>query len=453
MRVGIYILFLLPAGFFFAGCTAVSFRPANTFRTVMGIHLGSPEDTPEEIEATFDEYTRSCSIPGNRVVILQNGDKAFPQMIAAIDAARFRVGLATYDLRSDDTGRMFAEAIQRAVRRRVEVRIIFDTIGSRNREPDIFAPLREEGAQIRAFNPSNNWTILRFNNRCHRKILVVDGCTAFMGGLNIGDPYAGNGVNGWRDLAMRVDGPAAAATEKVFAQTWNQAGTNILGKDPSLVGCRWLARGPLLPLINLLKTEFTPPPYSPVESFFCREGGGSARVRVVEQSPDSIESHILNLHLIAINSAKRYVYVASPYFIPPESLIRALLAAAKRGVDVRILTQDQTDEKRVRSLSRFCFPELVAGGVKIYGRESSILHAKLIVVDDRWCSVGSSNLDGRALFMNYEANFAVDDSVVAQQLSQDFLKDIVDSRQYTLEESQRMCDFWRFFWGPFRGQF
>lgn len=464
MRVLAVVLLGLLAG----GCTGFSPRPQNAVRTLLHLPIGSPEDTPDVVEANLDAFTHSRSTTGNHVTILQNGDEAFPQMIAAIDAARSHIFLTTYDFRSDQTGRRFADALERALERGIEVRLVYDAIGSRDYKEDILKPLTKKGLQLRVFNPSHAWTLLRYNNRSHRKILVADGCTAFIGGLNIGDNYTGDGLTGWRDMALMVKGPAAAEAQQVFLQGWQQAGTGWVGKNPPILCMNWLKRcldAPLRPVF----ADTDARPISPADCRIpCNVGEADAPaqgaapsggigygipVRVVEQSPEWADSHVLNLHLALINAAKQNVYIVSPYFVPPTSLLRALTAAAGRGVDVRLLTQETTDEPFVQTLSRQTFQRIVEKGVKVYGWQVSVLHAKALFVDGEWATVGSCNLDGRALFLNYEANFVVRDRLITEKLSQQFLKDIARSRQYTFDECKQMRTPTRLLWIPLRGQF
>lgn len=428
------------------GCTLISPRPINALRTVTFSSPGSPADDEAAIEALLDRYTNSRLIPGNRYEYLENGDQAYPKMLAAIRNARKRVALATYDYNDDKTGQDFLAALTEAAARGVEVRLVYDHVGSSGLSPHFFAPLAEAGGEVRVFNPLKSWTVLRYNNRNHRKILVVDGHTSFMGGLNIADHYQGNGVNGWRDMALQVEGPASAATEEVFAQTWNQAGTGWLGKEPALVGLNWLKYSIDKPLMTILNSEYNPP----IEKAPC---AGDTYIRVIAQAPSWMDSYILNMYLVLINSAKESVYITNPYFIPPETLKRALIQAAQRGVDVRILTQGQTDLPIITHISQNTFRRLLAGGVKIYSWEKSILHGKKIIVDCRQFSVGSTNLDGRALFLNYEANYLVNDPDFSRQLAQQFLKDISHSRQYNLEECEEISRFPAVLLAPFWGQF
>lgn len=429
-----------------SGCTLISPRPINALRTVTFSTPGSPETDEAEIEDLLDRYTNSRLIPGNRYEYLENGDQAYPKMLAAIRNARHRVSLATYDYEDDDTGRDFLAALTDAAARGVKVRLVYDHVGSSGLSPRFFAPLTEAGGEVRVFNPSKNWTVLRYNNRNHRKILVIDGQTSFMGGLNVADHYQGDGVNGWRDMALQVEGPASTAAEEVFAQTWNQAGAGWLGKEPALVGLNWLKHSVDKPLMAILNTEYNPPK-EPVPCF------GDISIRVIAQAPGWMDSYMLNMYLVLVNTAKESVYITNPYFIPPETLKRALINAARRGVDVRILTQGQTDLPIITHISQNTFRRLLAGGVKIYSWEKSILHGKKIIVDSRQFSVGSTNLDGRALFLNYEANFLVNDPVFSSQLAQQFLKDISHSRQYNLEECNEISRFPAILLAPFWGQF
>lgn len=424
-------------------------RPLNVIRETFNITLASESVDCPDFERNLDRLTHSRLIGGNSVEILENGEEAYPSMLRDINNAQVRIGLSVYDFKSDKTGIKFINALKEAALRGVEVRVLYDRFGSQDIEFADFEPLIEAGGMVRIFNPYNNWTILRKNNRAHRKILIVDGKTAYMGGLNIADKFAGNGHNSWRDTAVRVQGPVTYEVTKVFADTWNQAGTNWFGKNPPfLVGLNWLKRAIDTPFIYAFNLDYIPPKDN-------LENCGDKKLRVVSQAPEWLDSYILNMYIIAANSAKKSLYIATPYFLPPELLNRALINAAKRGVDVRIMTHSErmNDVKIAFELSTGYFEDLIAAGAKIYGWEKSNLHAKIMIVDGKWSSVGSCNFDGRALLMNYEANFGISDPEISSKLSKRFLEDAEISYKYTLEEAKKMHTFKQLLLKPIEGQF
>lgn len=434
-----------------AGCTWHDARPLPLMRTVLRDRPAAAPPGSPAFEAEMDRLTRTCAIPGNRVRVLENGDEVFPAKLAAIAEARERISLEIYDWTPDEIGTAFADALIEARQRGVEVRFLYDRVGSNKVDRASVQRLLDAGIEVRVFNPKKAWTVVRLNNRNHRKNLIVDGRIAFVGGLNIADHYTGDGINGWRDTAAEVRGPAAHAVECVFADTWNQGGTDFLGRDLPLVGMRWLKRGIDKPFMAILGREpFVPPPPSAIP-----ETGGTA-VRVIPQIPDTVDAYILNMYLLAINSAEKNIYLSTAYFLPPEILTRALCEAADRGVDVRIITQGATDHPIVRNLSHGYFARLIRRGVRVYEWPHKLMHAKTIVVDGTWFSVGSCNLDGRALLLNYETNIAAVDPAVAARMERQFHRDLQETREFTLEDEAARPFRHRLFQTilvPFRGQF
>jgi cardiolipin synthase len=430
-RARLPVLALLLAGL--CGCTWFSPRPRNIFRTVFRVSPSASRPGAADFRAVMDKVTATAATSSNRVRLLTNGEEAFPAMLAAIEAARERISCEIYIIRLDAVGRRFRRALTAAARRGVTVRFLYDAIGSRGVEPQDFAELRAAGGEVRAFNPLHGWTVLRLNNRNHRKILVVDGRLAVMGGLNFAEEYDGDGVDGWRDTALLVEGPAALAAERIFARSWLQGGTGFLGRDLPVVGLSPVKRTLEAPFARLFGAE------APlrVAGRVPPERTGTARVRAVWSAPDRTASTILDMYVLAINSARRRVWITNGYFVPPILLSRALVGAARRGVDVRLLLQGPTDEPTVRAASLRHYGRLLEEGVRIWEWPHPILHAKTMVVDDVWATVGSANLDGRALYLNYEANFAVESAALAAALARQFSADLAAAREVTLADWAR----------------
>ncbi|MBN2712789.1 MAG: hypothetical protein JXR97_10225 [Planctomycetes bacterium] len=386
----------------------------------------------ESFYLKMNDITDSALIEGNRCRLLTNGEQAFPEMLKAIDGAKTRVYCETYILRLDKTGKQFVAALERAAARGLEVRLIFDAFGSRGLEPTDLKGLIDAGGMIRVFNPRDTWTVVRINNRDHRKILVVDGRQAFLGGLNLADEYGGNGVTKgfWRDTALHVTGPVALEAETVFVQSWNQGGRDYLGKDLPIVGVSQMKKAIDEPLMKLMGKEA---PFDGNGGDVVKPLDGGVKARVVWSAPDRIASRILDMYLLAINSAKERIYITNGYFVPPLILSRALIEAARRGVDVRLILQGETDEPTVRTVSIGYYGKFLEEGVHIYEWQPSLLHAKTMVVDGKWLTVGSANLDGRALFLNYEANLAVSDKQTCKQMEEQFMLDLKSCREVSLE--------------------
>ncbi|MHC4883900.1 MAG: phospholipase D-like domain-containing protein [Planctomycetota bacterium] len=410
------------------GCTFVTTRPKNTVRTLFHLSPEAPSSNGNEFEQAMDRVTDTRLTGGNGATLLTNGEQVFPAMLAAIDSAQTRVSLETYIIRMDSVGERFSQALLRAAKRGVKVRFLCDAVGSRTVNAKTFQALTQAEGEVRFFNPLTSWTAIRLNNRDHRKILVVDGTTAFMGGLNLAKEYDGDGATGWRDTAVQIVGPAALEAERIFAASWVQGGDNFLGKDLPVVGLSPIKRAIDIPFIKLLRRETGFIPKAP----HMNHTNGQAHVRAVASSPERLASTLLDLYLLAINSAQERVYITCGYFIPPRILSRALIRAARRGVDVRLITQGKTDEPTVRRISIGFYGRLLREGIRIYEWQETIVHAKIMVVDNHWSTIGSANLDGRALFLNYEANFAITSARLAGAMIEQFSRDLENCREIDL---------------------
>jgi cardiolipin synthase len=383
--------------------------------------------------------------------LLTNGDETFPAMLAAIDNAKKCISLDMYKIRMDRVGTQFYRALIRAAQRGVRVRFIYDAYGSRKVTYNDFSELIDAGGEVCVFNPVLWLTFLRVNNRNHQKILVVDGHIAFLGGLNLAEEYDGDGKNGWRDTAIMIEGPAARDAERIFNESWLQGGIGFIGKDLPVVGINHLKQPFDSPLVRLLDLEgelCLPDRYPAI--------GGTSQVRIVSSDPHSLSSTIVDQYLLAINAARTRVDITCAYFVPPLVLRRALVHAAKRGVRVRLILSGVTDFAPVRTVSGGYYGRLLKNGVEIYEWGASVLHAKTMVVDGVWSSIGSANFDGRALFLSYEANAAAIDRPLAVALQEQFERDLQHCQRITLQEWQKRPFTRRVFeilLSPFAGQF
>jgi cardiolipin synthase len=411
------------------GCTFISLRPKNVLRTVL--HTAPRADSVEspKFSSTMDRVTGTTTTEANRVQLLSNGEEAFPVMLAAIDNATKCISLEIYKIRMDRVGSSFVKALARAAQRGVKVRFLYDAYGSRTVTYGDFAELIDAGAEVCVFNPVLWFTFLRVNNRDHRKILVVDSRIAFLGGLNLADEYDGDGLTGWRDTALMIEGPAARDAERVFNESWLQGGLGLFGKDLPVVGINPFKRTIDSPLVWLLD----------LEGELCLSeqdfpAGGTARVRIVPSNPDFLGSTIVDKYLLAINSARKSIAITCAYFLPPLVLRRALVDAAKRGVRVRLILQGSSDTPLVHTIALGYYGRLLKHGVEIYEWDKSILHAKTMVIDGVWSTIGSANLNGRALFLSYEVNAAVVDRPLAVAMEGQFERDLKHCRRVTLEE-------------------
>jgi cardiolipin synthase len=433
------------------GCTFFTPRPKNMLRTVL--HTAPRADSVEaqKFSPAMDRVTNTKATEGNRVQLLTNGYETFPAMLAAITNAEQRISLDMYKIRMDRVGTLFYRALIKAAQRGVRVRFIYDAYGSRKVTYNDFAELIDAGGEVCVFNPVLWLTFLRVNNRNHHKILVVDGRIAFLGGLNLAEEYDGDGQNGWRDTSVMIEGPAAHDAERIFNESWLQGGMGFIGKDLPVVGINHLKRpfdSPLVRLLDLEGESCLPDQYPTAV--------GTAQVRIVSSDPHSLSSTIVDHYLLVINAAQKSIDITSAYFVPPLVLRRALVNAAKRGVRVRLILPGVTDASLVRTVSIGYYGRLLKHGVEIYEWTQSVLHAKTMVVDGIWSTIGSANLDGRALFLSYEANAAAIDRPLATALQEQFERDLRHCHRVMLHEwqerplSQRIIEL---LLSPFAGQF
>lgn len=335
-------------------------------------------------------------VVGNHVVLFRDGVEAFPAMLAAIEGATRQVLLEMYWFASDGTGRAFAAALQRAVRRGVEVALLYDAVGSWDTDSGVFAELRRAGVAVVEFNPVRPWA-RRFRaehvtRRDHRKLLLVDGRSGFTGGANLADQWAAEaaGGEGWRDDVVRVDGPVVGEFVRLFCENWAaQGGMPLrahLGVAPAAVA-------------------------------------GTHRVRVLSDGRLHRRRAIVRAYLYNIVRAERRVWIRNSYFVPDRLVLRALRRAAAKGVDVRVIVPGISDVEIVRHASRSVWSRLMRSGVRIYEWTDNVLHAKSAVVDGRWCTIGTFNLDHWSLFYNLEVNVAVDDPGFAAVVETSFERD------------------------------
>jgi cardiolipin synthase A/B len=368
--------------------------------------------------ALEQEIGGSSLVVGNKVALLQDGPETYRAMLAAIGASKDHVNLETYIFEGGEIGQRFADLLLERQAHGVQVNIIYDSVGALGTAPEFFERFRQAGVQVLEFNPVNPlapgkaWAP---NNRDHRKLLVVDGRTAFLGGINISNVYAsGSGTrrrdvepgasDGWRDTDVRIEGPVVAEYQRLFIGTWEkQRGSPLAAKD-----------------------------YFPA----LRPQGGEI-VRAIGSTPDDEYSLIYLTLIAAITNAERQVQIVNAYFVPDPQLVRALLEAAARGVDVRIILPQHSDSGMAFYAGRSHFSELLGGGVKIYERRGAPLHVKSAVVDGVWSCVGSSNLDWRSAIDNDEVNAVVVGREFAGLMQAAFALDIAASEEIELGSWQR----------------
>ena len=330
-------------------------------------------------------------VAGNRVTLLRNGAEFFPALVAAIDAASDDVRLETYIFADDAAGRAVGEALKRAARRDVKVRLMIDGFGSRELAPEFIVALRLAGVVVQRFRPERGWPSLRRSRlrRLHRKIALVDARVGFVGGLNILDDLSGHAGEAPRyDYAVRIEGPLLADIYPVVHRLWWLVAA-LSGKE----------RQP----------GFLPPAVHPGPA-------GDTTAAFVYRDNLGHRHDIEAMYLEGIRDARREILIACAYFMPGWRVRHALMEAATRGVRVAIVVQGWSDHRLFQQASRVLYGALLDHGIEIYEYERSELHAKAAVVDGRWATVGSSNLDPFSLFLAREANVAVFSEAFARQV-------------------------------------
>ena len=406
--------------------------------------------------ALESEIVGSPLIVGNKVDLLIDGPATYQAMMKAIEGAKDHINMETYIIEDDEVGQKFSEAFIRKQQSGVQVNLIYDSVGSSGTPKAFFKTMSDAGVNVLEYNPINPLTTRKgwdVNQRDHRKLLIVDGEIAFLGGINISSVYSSGSFGGgssapstssikrtqeklkaenadpkrthqnsnlgpvlintpqhdpgtsktegtpWRDTHMQITGPVVAEFQKLYFDTWkSQKGKELAQKNyyPALIN------------------------------------QGNEIVRAIGSSPDEPYSQIYSTLISAINSAETQVYLTNAYFVPDPQLLAALKEAVARGVDVRLLLPEKTDSGLVFHASRSFYDELLSAGVKIYEREGALLHAKTAEIDGVWATIGSTNLDWRSFIHNQEINAVMLGQDFGAKMQQMFEKDLSVSNQITL---------------------
>jgi cardiolipin synthase len=339
-------------------------------------------------------------------------------MFAAIRNSRDHVNLETYIIEDDEIGKQFSDLLLEQQARGIQVNVIYDSVGGIGTPQAFFKRLTDGGIQVLEFNPVNPVTVVApwtFNNRDHRKLLVVDGRTAFIGGINISSVYSsgsaarrsGNAADqndAWRDTDLQIEGPVVGEFQKLFMATWEKQRGN---------------------------------PLAAREYFPTLQPQGKDIVRAIGSTPDDPYSLMYLTLISAIGNAGKEVYLTNPYFVPDRQLLKALTDAAGRGVDVKLILPSHSDSQQTYHAGRSHYEDLLEHGVKIYERQGEMLHAKTAVIDGVWSTVGSSNLDWRSALDNDEVNAVVLGREFAQQMQAAFASDLAASQAIDRESWER----------------
>lgn len=366
-------------------------------------------------------------VVGNQVTLLLDGPQTYGAMFTAMRAARETINAEFFIIEDDEVGREFAAILRERRAAGVEVNVVYDALGSMKTEKGFFDGLREAGVRVVAFHPISGVIARRpwkLNHRDHRKQVIVDGRVVVLGGLNIDDVYAkasgegGSGMSsgssggsgsssakelkksGWRDTAVRIEGPAVAEFQRLFLETWAKQ------KGAPLDAARYLPE--------------------------VAATAGKEAVRAIGSTPDDTYSRSYLTFIAALTHAQKQAYITNAYFVPDPQLLQALIETAGRGVDVRLVLPSATDSKAAAYAAHAHYEKLLRAGVKIYERKGALLHAKTAVIDGVWSRVGSTNLDWRSAVDNDELDAVIVSREFATELLRTFAFDEAKSEEITL---------------------
>ena len=372
-----------------------------------------PTDLLERYSAVVETITDSPLIKGNRVALLADGEATYAAMFQAIESAKYHINLESFIFEDDEAGRKFADRLLQKRAEGVKVHLMYDAVGSMNTPEAFFQRLRSAGIEVVCFNPLNplehrdEWGL---THRDHRKILIVDGRLAIMGGVNISKVYSSSPrrrqQNGktpihWRDTDIRIEGPAVGELQKLFIDSW------LRQKGPAIYG----------------------PEYFPLY-----KEQGNALVQVVGSTPGEDNRIPFVVYVSALSFAEHSIHLTNSYFIPDAQIEKGLTDAVKRGVDVKVIVPGVSDSKLALYAQRSHYTGLLKAGVQIFEHSNSFLHAKTAVLDGIWSTVGSTNLDYLSLMSNDEVNAVILDRAFAVQMEQMFARDLADSKPIVLKE-------------------
>jgi len=386
-----------------AGLVALNFAPKEKKIEASLVHQYSASDP--QFRRSLGVLLGPPIIEGNKVELLLNGDQIFPSMLAAIRGARQSITMETYIYWSETIGREFTDALMERARAGVKVHLMLDFIGSMKMDDKSLDELHAAGVQVQRYHKPVWWKLTRLNNRTHRKVMVVDGKIGFTGGVGIADKWRGAGQDAdhWRDSHFRVEGPVVGQIQAVFTDNWTKSTGVVLD-------------GPLyFPKLEASTDGLA------AQMFSSSPTGGSESMHL--------------MYLMAITAATRSIDLSSAYFVPDELTIKALVAASKRGVRIRIITPGKIiDSKVVRVASRESWGALLKAGIAIAEYQPTMFHVKAMVVDSLLVSVGSTNFDNRSFSLNDEANLNVMDPAFARAQEAVFEADWARAKPITLAQ-------------------
>lgn len=342
-------------------------------------------------------------IPGNNVTDLENGEEIFPAMLEAIASAQRTITFETYIYWSGEIGQKFADALSERARAGVKVKVIIDWGGSIKMDNDLLRRIKDAGVDVQLYRPLKWYNIGRLNNRTHRKLLVIDGKVGFTGGVGIADQWEGHAQDPdhWRDLHFRIEGPVVNQFQAAFNDNWIKTTGEVLNGE-----------------------EYFPQ--------LRQAGAMDAHLFIASPAGGSESMHLM--YLMAIAAAERSIDLQAAYFVPDDLIMKALIAAKYRGARVRVnLPGQHIDSETVRLASKAQWGDLLKAGIEIYEYQPTMMHNKMLIVDEFLVSVGSTNFDVRSFRLNDEASLNVYNVDFAKRMTQVFEDDLKPTKRYTYE--------------------
>ena len=388
---------------------------ASVLAVVLVMNFATPEKKLErKIEHRYNlddpQYERELSVllgpsitQGNTVEALENGDEIFPAMLDGIRSAQHTITFETYIYWSGHVGQQFVDALSERARAGVQVRVMLDWVGSVKMDEAMLEQLKSSGASVQQYRPLRWYNLGRMNNRTHRKLLIIDGKIGFTGGVGVADQWEGHAQDAdhWRDLHFRFEGPVVAQAQAAFNDNWIKTTGEILN------GPKYF---PALPAAGDMDAQL----------FIASPSGGSESMHL--------------MYLMTIAAAERSIDLQAAYFVPDDLIMKALQAARKRGVRIRVIVPGKhIDSDSVRLASKAHWGDLLKEGIEIYEYQPTMMHNKLLIVDGLLVSVGSTNFDVRSFRLNDEASLNIYSAAFAAHMTQIFEKDLKPTVRYTYE--------------------
>jgi len=393
------------------------FTPGINYRLAQRTSIHSPD-----FLYTLQSTCQAALHHGNHVTVFTNGVAFYPAMLQAISEATRSINMELYIFQPGKIANQFVAELSAKARQGVTVTIVVDALGSLSLWGRPVSRLRKAGCRIESYQRVRWYSLARLNNRTHREMLVIDGKVAFIGGAGIADWWVYPSLKRlrwhkpWRDTMVRIEGPVVAALQGVAAENWVECCGEIL----------------------------TGPDYFPT-----LQPAGDTTAFVVKSSPSDRATASRVTFQMLMEAADHSVHISTPYFLPDRALRRALVEAACRGVAITVIVPGRkTDQRWVRLASRRMWGQLLEAGIRIFEYRATMTHAKVLVADERWSVLGTTNIDNRSFEHNDEVNVAMLDRRVAARLLEDYVRDVADSREVTLERWRRR-PAWEKIVGPF----